>query len=150
MALRRFLPSKKKGDQSVNKRPGQPTKYRKDFHNEDFIRLSKQGKNITQIALDWDVDRNTIYEWGKVYKEFSNTLKKGRNYAEAWYMNLGQLAMIGQATVNGQKVKVDVGLYVWLTKNMFKWTDKVAVNKDDEEKSYNSCQDLTNEELDAL
>lgn len=130
---------------------GAPTKYRKDFHNADFIRLSKQGKNITQIALEWDIDRDTIYEWGRKHKEFSVTIRKGRSCAEAWYTNLGQLAMIGEASVNGRKVKVDVGLYVWLTKNLFKWTDKVE-NKDsvDMYVSDRPLKHLTDQELDEL
>lgn len=104
---------------------GQPTAYRAEFHPQDFIRLSKQGKNLAQIALAWDLHRDTLYEWQKVHKEFSDAVKKGREFSEAWYTDLGQLAMLGQAQVNGQKVKVDIGLYVWLTKNLFKWSDKI-------------------------
>ena len=57
--------------------------------------------------------------------------------------------MLGQATVNGQKVKVDVGLYVWLTKAMFKWNKK---EHQDEPKNIgrDPLSHLTDEELDAL
>ena len=128
---------------------GQPTKYRRQFHNEDFIRLSKLGKNITQIALEWDVDRDTIYEWGKKHKEFSDTIKRGRAFAEAWYTNLGQLAMVGEAQIAGRRVKVDVGLYVWLTKNLFKWSDKMKVTEDDEDDD-RPLKGLSDEELEKL
>jgi transposase-like protein len=129
---------------------GQPTKYRRDFHNSDFIRLSKQGKNITQIALDWDVDRATIYEWAKRHKEFSDTLKKGRSFAEGWYTNLGQLAMLGEATVNGRKIKVDIGMFVWLTKNLFKWSDKMNVEARSPEIENRPLKHLSDEEIDKL
>lgn len=128
---------------------GRPLKYRKEFHPQDFIRLSKQGKSLTQIALAWDIDRDTIYEWSKRNKEFSGAVKKGRALAEAWYMDLGQQAMIGMAYVNGQKVKMDVGLFVWMTKNMFKWTDKVVTLEEDPTEE-RPLKDLSDEELDAL
>lgn len=105
-----------------------PPKYRKNFHPEDFIRLSKQGKNITQIALEWDVHRDTIYEWANKNKQFSDTIKKGKAFAEAWYINLGQMAMIGKAKINREPIKVELGMYVWLTKNLFKWSDKIEEN----------------------
>jgi hypothetical protein len=112
----------------ANKRsPGQPTKYREEFHPENFIALSEQGKTFAQIAKAWKVDRDTIKEWIKVHTEFSAAVKKGREVCEAWYMDLGQLAMLGQATMNGQKINVNLGFYVWMTKNMFKWSDKVVV-----------------------
>lgn len=108
---------------------GRPTKYRKEFHPQDFIRLSKQGKTLAQIALEWDVDRDTVQEWRKRHKEFSVAIKKGREFAEAWYMNLGHLAMLNRATVveNGIRTQVDVnlGFFVWMTKNLFHWSDKV-------------------------
>lgn len=108
---------------------GRPSKYNKDFHIPDFIRLSKQGKTLAQIALAWDVDRDTVAEWRKRHKEFSDAIKKGREYSEAWYMNLGQMAMINEASImeNGKpkKVNVNLGYFCWMTKNLFKWSDKI-------------------------
>lgn len=128
---------------------GAPTKYRPDFHNVDFLRLAKQGKTIIQIAGEWEVDRNTIYEWGNKHKEFSNTLKKGRNLAECWYANIGQLAMLNEASVNGKKVNVNLGFYVWLTKNLFKWSDKVE-SVPAEEKKKRPLKKVSDEDLDEM
>ena len=108
---------------------GAPTKYRPEVHIPDFIEQSKQGRNITQIAARWDIDKDTIYEWGKRHKEFSVALKKGRQLCEAWYTNLGQAAMMGQAKIDGKITKIDLGWYVWMTKNICKWSDK-AEQKD--------------------
>lgn len=127
-----------------------PTKYKKAFHNKDFIRLSKMGKTVTQIALIWDVNRSSIYEWANHHEEFSTTIKKGKLFSEAWYMELGQQAMIGAAKIDGQKIKVDVGLFVWLTKNMFKWTDKVEVKPDDNILKARPLAHLSDKELDEL
>lgn len=43
-------------------------------------------------------------------------------------MDLGQSAMIGQARVGGLPIRINNTMFVWMTKNLFKWTDKVDVN----------------------
>ena|ERR1700744_6546436 len=109
----------------MSKKIGRPTDYRADFHPDNFIELSRQGKNITQIAARWGTYRSVIYNWAEKHPNFKDAIKKGQELMEAWYSDLGQAAMCGQATVGGQKVKIDVGLYVWLTKNICKWSDRV-------------------------
>lgn len=130
---------------------GRPTKYRPTFHPEDFVRQSRQGKTFAQIAAIWDVDRDTIQEWTKKHKEFSVAVKKGRQLAEAWYIALGQAAMVGKVMIDGEPRKVDLGFYVWMTKNMFKWHDKVQVEAKpisaDEERPF---KELSNETLTQL
>lgn len=106
--------------------PKGPWKYKKDYHPRAFIELSRQGKCLAQIARDWDVARETIYEWARKYKNFSDSMKKGQQLCEAWYIELGQAAMLGNAkTKDGQKIKVELGFYIWMTKNICKWSDKV-------------------------
>ena len=102
-----------------------PAKYLRKFHPGDFIRLSKGGKTLTQIALAWNVHRDTIYEWARRHKEFSDAIKKGRAFAEGWYMDLGQAAMVGEAKYDNKKINLNLGMFVWLTKNLFKWSDKI-------------------------
>lgn len=131
-------------------KPGQPTKYRKDFHPDDYIRLSEQGKTLAQIAFEWKVDRDTIHEWKKVHREFSDAVKKGRQIAEAWYMNLGQAAMIGQAKMGNQKLNVNLGMFCWLTKNMFRWSDRVEVKEKKSEEKERPLKDVSDEELDKM
>ena len=117
---------------------GQPTKYNREFHNRDFIEQSKQGRNVIQIAAKWDVARSSIYLWAEKHTEFSDTLKRGQDLCEAWYANLGQAALMGQASISEpdpkdptgksmikKPIKIDLGFYVWMTKNICKWHDKV-------------------------
>lgn len=108
----------------MSKPIGRPPKYDKEFHPDDFIKLSEQGKTQAQIARAWKVDRDTLTDWGKRHREFSLAQKRGKQAAEAWYMDLGQMAMIGQAMINGQKITVNLGMFCWLTKNMFNWRDR--------------------------
>jgi|SRR6478672_2225363 len=127
---------------------GRPTKYREEFHCTDFIEQSKQGKTITQIASSWDINLDSLYEWKKVHPKFSEAIKIGRQHAEAWYMNLGQAAITGQTKVNNEPVPFNLGVFCWMTKNMFKWSDRVDTSpqnaKGNEE---NPCKQMTDDEL---
>lgn len=128
------------------KRPGRPTKYRANFHPDDFILQSEQGKTLAQIAKNWKVDRDTIKEWRKVHPEFSAAVKKGREFAEAWYMDLGQAAMVGRANIGGKPVQFNLGVFCWMTKNMFKWTDRVQTESVEHD---NPLKDMSDEELES-
>lgn len=112
---------------------GRPTKYRADFHPEDFLRLSNQGKVQTQIARAWKVDRECIANWALRHKEFSDAVKKGKQWAEAWWQDMFQNAAIGipqRLEVDGNKVSLKFNAVpaIWLTKNAFGWADKVEQN----------------------
>ena len=53
---------------------GAPTKYREDFHGEEVRRLGKLGYTISMIASEFNVHRDTVYEWARVHEAFSATL----------------------------------------------------------------------------
>lgn len=100
-------------------------KYDKDFYPEDFIRQSSKGRVLAQIAADWKVSRNTLYEWKEKHPEMGDAMKKGKELAETWYINLGQSAVIGKARdADGKDLKVSLGWFVWMSKNLFKWSDR--------------------------
>ena len=98
---------------------GRPTLYRKEFHPKDYIEQSKQGKCKVQIASTWDVNVDTLYEWKNRHKEFSDAIKIGEQHCEAWYINTGQQAM------HRDPKSFNLGVFVWMTKNILKWSDKV-------------------------
>jgi hypothetical protein len=106
---------------------GAPTKYQKDFHPQNFIELSNKGKCLAQIARAWNVHRDTIYEWAKKHPKFSDAIKKGKELCEAWYMDTGQAAMLGAVTIEGKPIRMNNGMFVWMTKNLFKWTNNIAI-----------------------
>lgn len=121
---------------------GRPTEYRANFHPADFIRLSKEGKNFTEIACEWDLDRETLYHWAKKHPEFVGAIKKGRQYLESWYTKIGRSALLGKP-VEGTRQFANLGFYVWMTKNVLKWSDKVEI----EETNIDVHEDLSDEEL---
>ena len=102
---------------------GRPTTYKKDFHPQDFLRQSKSGRQVIQIATSWDLHRDTLYEWAKVHKDFSDAFKRGRQFCESFWMDLGMSAMTGSAKMNGEKVKIDLGYFCYLTKATLGWRD---------------------------
>lgn len=114
---KKLLPEKSK--------PGPHELFRMDYHPANFIEQSKQGRNIKQIAKSWDIARSTVYDWAGRHPSFADTIKRGQEYCEAWYMDLGQAAMVGAAKIDGKPIKVDLGWFVWMTKNICKWSDKI-------------------------
>ena len=116
------------------KKMGRPEVYDKSFHPQDFIEQSKRGRQVIQIATSWEVHRDTLYDWAKKHPDFSDAFKKGRQYCEAFWIDLGQSAMLGQAKINGEKIKVDLGFYCFLTKATLGWREKDSVINDDEVK----------------
>lgn len=61
---------------------GRPSKYNPDFINEVDKYLETTGKKqkhlpkIESFAIWLDVNKDTLYEWKKKYKEFSDALEK--------------------------------------------------------------------------
>lgn len=71
----------------------------------------KAGVKIPHLNLD------TLYNWEKLFPDFSEAKKAGRMAQELFWEELG----IANAT---GEVKGNATHYVWMTKNMLNWTDK--------------------------
>ena len=100
---------------------GAPTKYKKKYC-EEFVELSRNGKTKAQIADKWDIDRDTLDNWGRAHPDFLGALKKGRNALESWFTNFGMNVAAGKMP------KANVTAYIWLTKNCINWRDKRDVS----------------------
>ena len=75
------------------KRPmGRPTLYL-PAHCATAVALGREGKSIAVLAATLEVSKDTIYEWAKVHKEFSDALTRMRALSQAWWENAGQEAM---------------------------------------------------------
>jgi hypothetical protein len=66
----------KKGDAG-----GRPTKYRKEFTNTAY-QLALLGATDDQLAEAFDVNVDTIHEWKKKHKGFSDSLRRGKLKAD--------------------------------------------------------------------
>ncbi len=61
---------------------GRPTKYQAAYA-EQARKLCLLGATDIELADFFEVHEDTIYEWKKVYKKFSEAIKKGKQLADA-------------------------------------------------------------------
>lgn len=61
---------------------GRPTDYREEF-NEQAEKLCKLGAIDRELADFFDVSEDTIHEWKKVHPKFSESIKAGKQLADA-------------------------------------------------------------------
>jgi hypothetical protein len=88
---------------------GRPTKYNPNFVNELDNYIKTTGKEamslptIEGFALYLDVSRDSLYEWAKLYKDFSDTLRKIEILQKQQLINDG---IYGGKEVNASIVKL--------------------------------------------
>jgi len=95
------------------KKPGQPTKYKGEYHCKRIQELSAQGYLIINIAEDFDVHTDTIYEWRKVHPEFSVAFTRADQKRSSYYMSLARQNLVNK----------DFNF------NMFRWMTKFVCHK---------------------
>lgn len=61
---------------------GRPTVY-KDEYCDKIIELGLAGKHVYQMAKELRVSCETLYEWGRVYPQFSESFTCARQFAKA-------------------------------------------------------------------
>ncbi len=102
------------------RRRGQPTKYKKEYC-EVLIKHLSSGLDLQACAGEMDINQDTLFEWFKQHKEFSEAKKRGLAKAAAMYQKLGMNAMVG-GIKNFQNP-----IWIFTMKNRFGWRDKVEM-----------------------
>lgn len=102
---------------------GRPTKYKPEFCSE-LIEFMAQGYSFEAFAGKIKVNQDTLHEWCKVHKEFSEAKKLG--FAECRLFWEGISIKGVWNTTEGPNI--NVGMFVFNMKNRFKWTDRVEVS----------------------
>ena len=120
------------GTMSDEKEMGRPPKYDEEYC-EKVISLGKEGLSLTQIALELDISRSTLYEWRDKYDDFSDALKRAREFAQGFWENALKQAALG---TNPEGVTPNPTLMIFQMKNRFpdEWREKQVqehVGKDD-------------------
>ena len=60
---------------------GRPTKYKAEYA-EQVYKLCLLGHTDAEIALFFEVNEDTVNEWKKVHPEFSESIKRGKQFAD--------------------------------------------------------------------
>ena len=81
---------KKKKKYNYSVKTGGPTKYDPDFHPHDCLRMGREGYFAVEMAAEWDVHLDTVYEWVKVWPNFSESYKRAQSLRTAWLLKQGK------------------------------------------------------------
>ena len=60
---------------------GRPSKYKEEY-NDLAYKYCLLGATDAKLATFFDVNEDTIHEWKKVYESFSESIKRGKEYAD--------------------------------------------------------------------
>lgn len=102
--------------------PGQPTKYKPEYC-EMLVTHMGLPASFESFAAEVDVDRDTIYEWRKVHKEFSDAHKRGKMKCLAMFEKTLRLHGKGQ-------LKGNIAAVLFHMKNLTTFRDD-PVNQDE-------------------
>lgn len=70
---------------------GRPTDYKPDFHPKEIVKLMRdEGLTTVEVAERWDVTVETLSEWRRVHKEFSDASTRAKQYRRAWWLKMGR------------------------------------------------------------
>ena len=103
---------------------GRPRKATTADQLQKIVALMSEGASIVEVAAEIGVSRETIYQrcdpQSPYYdSEFSDTIKKGKELCEAWWMSTGRKAL---------KAKdFNAALWYMNMKNRFGWSDSQKV-----------------------
>lgn len=65
---------------------GRPTKYDEALC-EKAVAFMAEGYSLTALAGEFDVSRDTVYEWQQQHEEFSDAIKRGRAKGARFWEN---------------------------------------------------------------
>ena len=97
---------------------GHPTKYRKKFCTVAENVLA-EGFSMAVVAADCDVCRDTIYAWMANHKDFSDSIKRGKQKGQAYYERLLKAKVAGQKVKNFDPKLSDTACLIFALKTRF-------------------------------
>ena len=79
--------------------------------------MMKNGESIAEVCANLGMSKDTFYRCCNDYPIFSDAVKKGKTYSEAYWCKLGRAAAQGQINANPT-------FFIFNMKNRFNWRDK--------------------------
>jgi hypothetical protein len=74
---------------------GRPTNYDPAFCGR-VVEMAAEGCSLVEMAAEFGVVRDTLYEWAKVHPEFSDALARARTICQAWWEKVGRTGLVTQ------------------------------------------------------
>lgn len=84
---------------------GRPSKYHEDFPDKAY-RFSLLGATVREMAEQFGVSEDTVYEWKKRYPEFSDAIARGQEPANAEVAHALYDKAVGAEWVEEQAIKL--------------------------------------------
>lgn len=105
---------------------GRPTKFDENFHPQDLVKWMAQGRTNVRCCAEWGITEDTFYNWIKKHPVFSEHYKKGKSLLRAWWIEKGHQLL------DTPTKECNPAIYIWMTKNIIKWSDRVAVSDEED------------------
>ena len=114
-----------KKDGTPAKKLGPPSKYKKSYHPQKFIDMSREGYFKPQIAAVFNIHEDTFTNWETEHSEFDAAVKMGTMLCKVWWLNLGRHSM----ETGEEMSKNQLTLYLKTMSQMFpqEWSEKFRV-----------------------
>ena len=100
---------------------GQPTLYRAEYDAQLIDHMSK-GLSFESFAGVIGVSRSVIYDWTHAQATFLDAKMKGEQKRLLFYERIGIQGMAGKLP------SFNATTYVWMTKNMCNWRDRIQTD----------------------
>lgn len=99
----------------------------------------RRGKSIRSFAAIADVCHDTIYEWAKVHKPFSDAIRRGRSHQYAWWEEQGMNGLFESTIIEKDEAsgtttktisKINSRMFELFMGNMFDWSRKQTIDQE--------------------
>ena len=115
---------------------GAPSKYKKEFCQMLITHMSK-GLSFECFDAGKGIVKDTLYNWTKKHKAFSDAKKRGELLCQKFWEKMGISGMLNLPVIyNGKLIQpknFNAAIYIFNMKNRFGWTDRHTIQSDDNE-----------------
>ena len=115
------MPKSKQQSKGKNgKHPGgRPSKYKPEMC-DTVVSMMRKGASKCEVAAALDISGETLNQWEKSNREFSEAIKRGEQLSQAWWMTKGRMKL--------EEPKFNYTGWYMNMKNRFGWRDKTENN----------------------
>lgn len=106
---------------------GRPSDYKPEYC-EEVVKFMGMGHSMKAFAASIGKHSDTLQEWRKKHSEFSAAIKKGREACQLWWEKLGMAMATGHKTATHDYRKGNPTVFIWMTKNILGWTDRIDMH----------------------